>query len=841
MMKYDLDELRQRVSAREVAERELGVTISGTRCVAVWRGGKNPNVEFYEDGCFRDHKTEDHGGPATLLSIARGISLEDAANELGDRYCPDLDRTQKANARAQVPKKRATRAMTTAAVAAPANAEKQANPAAFLPVGLAVLPSAPANRYDELISQGFLRVADYHYRDADGNIIYTVVRLEKVANGSCTKEFLQKTEAGWGIKGIKPIMYNLPNVLAAGRVYVVEGEKDADTLNSRGFVATTCSGGAGKWREEFSELLAGKDVVILGDNDEKGYIHIERVAQSLCKRARALKVILPSRAAKGDVTDYFLKNHTNADFLTMVNSAPLYRSLRPGMVTPAMLHDAKELNKTPFKNFRVVKIGDQINYEPVGIQEMLAESSRRLLGYPYRLGSTTLFDHDKDSREIYEITSPDKYFEWNQRKTKQNYQWKNGTGFVVKREFYESVFATARRFEAISDVPGYPENPDVYYTFSDLPDPSPSHEVFEKFLDFFCPAFPWQRPMLRCFFAAPIWYRRNCSRPSWVIDSVAGTKVGKTTLVETLADLYRCSPIRMSRRDIDNHPEEIIKRLISSSGRKSKIALIDNVQGEFHNEVLADWITARMLSGRAPYSAGEEQRPNDITWVITSNGARLDTDLSGRSFFVSLQRPEHNLGRWNDMVNSYITDNRMQIFADILDILEKHQPFEIPPATRHAEFEREVLQAMCFGETTYTTIVEHMRDSRETANVELDECYQVTDSVRAALAEIPGINPAEDCVWIYSDLFKSWTKDILERRVSCQDCRNFAREGMTPHFDKILDRFPKSTMNSLRRSGIMWIGERADRGKAKIVGLLNRGKPVIKGDASYEDGKTPSA
>ncbi|NLT15573.1 MAG: hypothetical protein GXY05_14670, partial [Clostridiales bacterium] len=299
-------------------------------------------------------------------------------------------------------------------------------------------------------------------------------------------------------------------------------------------------------------------------------------------------------------------------------------------------------------------------------------------------------------------------------------------------------------------------------------------------------------------------------------------------------------PIRISRRDIDNHPDEIIKRLISSSGRKSKIVLIDNLVGEFHNEVIADWITARTLSGRAPYSAGEDQRPNNITWVMTSNGARLNTDLTGRSFFISLKRPMANIGQWNNLVNAFIEKNRMQIFADIIDILSRHQPFDIQPATRHAEFEREVLQAMCGDEDTYKYVISQLRESKESANVELDECHQLIDCIRANLADINGISPSRDCVWIYSDLFKFWTQDLFDRRITCQDCRNFAREGMTPHFDQNLDRFPRSSSSDLRRSGVMWIGENAEGNRAKIVGLYKK-VPGQRGDAEYEISKSPTA
>jgi len=342
--------------------------------------------------------------------------------------------------------------------------------------------------------------------------------------------------------------------------------------------------------------------------------------------------------------------------------------------------------------------------------------------------------------------------------------------------------------------------------------------------------------MLKAFVAAPLWYRQNCSRPSWVIDSVAGTKVGKTTLAERVAALYNSPPIRILRKEIQLRPDEIIKRVISSSGRKAKIALIDNVVGEFQSETLADWITASHISGRAPYASGEETRPNNLTWVITSNGARLDSDLAGRSFFIALDRRRDQSGRWNDQVNRFIDESRLHVLADIIDILRRHQPFRgIPPATRHAEFEREVLQAMCLDADDYLHVIGNLRDAIEGANTEVDKCHQLVDCIRANLADVAGIHPAEDAAFIHSNLFKIWTKE-LDERPTCQNCRNFAREGMTERFDKVLDRFPKSSSHELRRSGVMWVGEGFQGGKAKIVGVTKNAVSV-KGEADYEISK----
>src|SRR5262249_25213198 len=84
-----------------------------------------------------------------------------------------------------------------------------------------------------------------------------------------------------------------------------EGEKHADRLILLGLCATTNVGGAGKWRNEYSEFLRGKDVVILTDNDEPGFKHGEKVARSLAggaKRGRVL--LLPNLKHKGDVINW---------------------------------------------------------------------------------------------------------------------------------------------------------------------------------------------------------------------------------------------------------------------------------------------------------------------------------------------------------------------------------------------------------------------------------------------------------------------------------------------------------------------------------------------------------
>lgn len=149
--------------------------------------------------------------------------------------------------------------------------------------------------------------AQYPYHDEQGRLLFEVVRFDP-------KDFRQRRPDGAGgwaysLNGTRRVLYNLPRVLAAvaagETIWLVEGEKDGDTLNERGLVATTNPGGAGKWRDEYSETLRGARVVILPDNDDPGRQHAEKVAQHLQGVAAEVRVLeLRGLPEKGDVSDW---------------------------------------------------------------------------------------------------------------------------------------------------------------------------------------------------------------------------------------------------------------------------------------------------------------------------------------------------------------------------------------------------------------------------------------------------------------------------------------------------------------------------------------------------------
>lgn len=852
---YNANDVKQAVSALQVAQDYGHVQMaSHNQSNAAWRGGDNPTAVLYneDDGTFQDFVKDVHGDAIDLYMLCTGASFVDAVNALGDRYCPTKrleeyygapDKERKST-KAKGKKETATTATATmdepplvpppplptlapppAVPPAPAAVANDATPAtptatAWEPVNL------PRNHYETLLSKGYKVIKEWPYTDKKGNIQYYVVRLE---NGS-DKEILQRSADGsWKVKEEKRLLYNLPAIVEAQKIYIVEGEKCADAMIEHGFTATTVSGGAGKgrWMPEFNEYFRNKDVVILTDADEKGVAFGKLVANEVLKVCRTLKVFSPCSDKKQDIADYFhLGRHTALEFEELERQQDFHRPFYFGEVTPEMVEIAKEKNAEPFQNYKEVEDDKGRKTKvPIAPVSLLADFFSRFLNFPCLLGQDILFDHDRDTKEIKNLSSADELFAWIAVKTKQNYNWIAQNGCISKKEFFYMVKQNAHRFELISETPDYPRKANCYYLHPELPQPSKGHEVFLKLIDFFSPSCNTSKVLLKALFIAPMWYKYGSTRPSWVIDSANGKGVGKSTIYRKLSLLYKCNPIQVNRAALQRDPDELDKRLVSNTGRKSKFFVMDNVVGAFSSDVLARYITSDTLSGRAPYSAGEDSRPNNLTYIFTGNGLELDGDLTSRSYFIKLKTPDRLVDRWEDTINDYIERNRWQIFADMIDILQRHEDYGLKPASRHDQFEREVVQAVCSDVAEYQTVMDAIKASAESANTDQEEAQRLENGIRYKIADTfngAGFKPNNICAWIQSDVLKMWTQDICGHSISSPAVRQFAIDGYTERFDPNLDRFPSSSGKHQTR-GVMWMGEDADRGNAWVLRRAGRG------------------
>ena len=129
------------------------------------------------------------------------------------------------------------------------------------------------------------------------------------------------------MNGITPVLFHLPDMKTAichgDRIFIAEGEKDCLNLWGIGLVATCNSGGAGKWRPEYSECLRGGHIVIVPDNDPAGYAHAIQVGNSLYGMAASLKV-LKIPAPYKDFSEW-LPDHDWIQFDDLIEKAFDYR------------------------------------------------------------------------------------------------------------------------------------------------------------------------------------------------------------------------------------------------------------------------------------------------------------------------------------------------------------------------------------------------------------------------------------------------------------------------------------------------------------------------------------
>ncbi len=168
----------------------------------------------------------------------------------------------------------------------------------------------------------------YPYHDERGELLFEVVRM-------VPKDFRQRRPDGaggwsWKLGDVRRVLYRLPEIVAdktGRRVFVVEGEKDADSLSALGFLATCCAGGSNAWQHvatHAAEVLKGRHVTILPDNDDPGRKYAASVAASLRGHAASLRVLaLPGLSADGgDVSDWIRDGGTAGALVELVKAAP---------------------------------------------------------------------------------------------------------------------------------------------------------------------------------------------------------------------------------------------------------------------------------------------------------------------------------------------------------------------------------------------------------------------------------------------------------------------------------------------------------------------------------------
>ena len=167
-----------------------------------------------------------------------------------------------------------------------------------------------------------LIVKKYDYVDAGGELVFQVVRY-------APKDFRQRRPAPgggwvWNLQGVELVPYRLPELIASREVVVVEGERDVEALAALGVVATCKPQGSGKWPAELSPWFAGKDVLVLADNDDAGRKFAAATAAGLAPVAQSVRWAdaFSDMAPRADVSDFVEGGGDVSKLLDSVRSMP---------------------------------------------------------------------------------------------------------------------------------------------------------------------------------------------------------------------------------------------------------------------------------------------------------------------------------------------------------------------------------------------------------------------------------------------------------------------------------------------------------------------------------------
>lgn len=176
------------------------------------------------------------------------------------------------------------------------------------PAGGELWPTAEA-AVQELARRHGSAPMRWDYRDLAGELLGSVLRWDRPEGGKAVLP-LSRCADGWRMAAMaspRPL-YRLAELAGGERpVIICEGEKAADAAVSLGYPATTSPGGAQAAAKADWSILAGREVVIVPDNDAAGRAYAEQVVARLAalQPQPSIRVVEPpGLPPAGDIVEF---------------------------------------------------------------------------------------------------------------------------------------------------------------------------------------------------------------------------------------------------------------------------------------------------------------------------------------------------------------------------------------------------------------------------------------------------------------------------------------------------------------------------------------------------------
>ena len=275
-------------------------------------------------GIFSDFATGQKGDAIDLVALVTGKSKLDAARELADflKVPPVENSTSLTGNVKEAPARRGSAVATvaesqTAPISFPTRTPpNDENKPRFVSAG----DEGPKVRTDEkrrhVFRQGGVPVRIKIMRREEDTKPFNVYRVA-TADGVTGWQYAMPAD----FRSVPYLTADTTPFATDGLLFWPEGEKDVDTVSKLG-EAAFCFGGTGDGLPSGCEqYVAGRDLVILADNDEAGRKHAEQKAHLAAHVAARVRVVhFPELSNKQDVSDWFLLGHVRADLLARVEA-----------------------------------------------------------------------------------------------------------------------------------------------------------------------------------------------------------------------------------------------------------------------------------------------------------------------------------------------------------------------------------------------------------------------------------------------------------------------------------------------------------------------------------------
>lgn len=548
-------------------------------------------------------------------------------------------------------------------------------------------------------------VATYDYTDAKGGFLFQVVRYEP-------KTFRQRrrvvrmdgSSAGiaweYNVKGISRVLYRLPKVAAAEQILLVEGEKDVESLERFGYVASCNPGGActhaGKWLKNYTECLDGKRVVILPDNDPPGQRHAEIVVEAVRHRVKELRII--AVPVGKDASDWIAAGATRETIDQAIAAAPVIvgneapsdgdnTGQSRALLAPTL--PQVQVNDRPFRTIcqDAFNALGSFNSPP----RLFVRACHISCIEATELGRPFIAEFDETKLRHYLALAAD-FYDLSARGIRKevpppldvarNIQSRDPAswGFPVLEAVVEAP--TLRPDGTVLSQPGYDAASRLYLVPSpgmediDVPE-QPCSDHIDVALEVIRDAigdFPFvdqasYANAVGAILTSVCRHIINGPVPLALFDATTqGT--GKTLLAEVIAIILTGRAAELMSAPAE--PDEWRKQLTSILIEAPSIVIIDNVTTTVDWPDVAKVITGEMHRDRLLGKSQTVSVPVRCSWIATGNNLQLGGDMARRCYWIRMDAgcsdPFRRTGFKHERLKEYLLEHRRELLIALLTL-----------------------------------------------------------------------------------------------------------------------------------------------------------------------------